>query len=234
MTNHQDVTGRVDKVIRIVASSPISWADAARNAVKEASKTMHGLTTARLIETDVLLREKTKLYRVKLEIQFRLDRNRTDAAGKNVQVRRYLIVANHTLATDGLQQLVHEKAAQSAAEFHVLVPHAEPNVSVDRSGLMYPNMQVSIAEGRHLVGAEAEERLDSFKLTFAELGSNLTTESAAGDPVAAIRRIMERSSFDEIILSTLPVGISRWLKLDLPTRIERTFKLPLTTLVQRD
>ncbi len=234
MANHNAVGARVDKVIRIVASSPTSWSEAARNAVNEASKTIHGLATARLIDTDIFVRDSITLYRVKLELQFRLDRNRTDAAGEPVQVRRYLIVANQTLATAGLQELVNDKLASSAAEFHVLVPQADPTVSVDLSGVISPNMPDRVLARHDLAVAEAEQRLASFKRTFANLGPSLTTEVAAGDPVAAIRRIMERSSFDEIIISTLPVGISRWLKIDLPTRIERAFNLPLTTLVQRD
>ena len=36
---------------------------------------------------------------------------------------------------------------------------------------------------------------------------------------------------DEIILSTLPPGISRWLKKDLPHRVEQRFALPVTTVI---
>jgi len=229
-----EASSRVEKVIRIVASSPTSWADAARNAIAEASKSMHGLSAARLVDTDVLVRGSSKRYRVKLEIQFQIDRNRTDAHGMHIQVRRFLIVANQTLANAGLERLVHEKIGDSAAEFHVLVPHAIPSSNVDRSGLMYPNMEFNIIESHNQTAEDAAQRLESFKLSFANLGTDLTTEIAAGDPVAAIRRVMERSSFDEIILSTLPVGVSRWLKLDLPSRIERAFDLPLTTLVQHE
>ncbi len=232
MTKPHADSARVDKVTCIVASSPVSWADAARNAVAEASKTIHGLATARLIDTDVLVRDNTTVFRVKLEIQFQLDRNRTDTAGEQVQVRRYLIVANQTLAAEGLEQLVREKVALSAAEFHVLVPQAASTATVDRSGLISPNMQDRIIDRHNLAVSEAEQRLKSFRVTFADLGSSLTAEIATGDPVAAIRRIMERASFDEIILSTLPEGKSRWRKLDLPTKIERAFDLPLTTLVQ--
>ncbi len=224
---------RVDKVIRIVATSPASWSEAARNAVSEASKTIHGLATARLIDTDIVVRDSTTLYRVKLELQFQLDRNRTGASGERIQVRRYLIVANQTLANASLQELVQAKLDESAAEFHVLVPQTDPTAAkFDISGVISPNMSARALDRHEVVVAEAEQRLVSFRRTFEGLGPNLTTEIAAGDPVAAIRRIMERSSFDEIIISTLPPGSSRWLKLDLPTRIERAFNLPLTTLVQ--
>ena len=47
-----------------------------------------------------------------------------------------------------------------------------------------------------------------------------------------VARVLERSSFDEIIVSTLPPGLSRWLKMDLATRLERAFGLPVVALVQ--
>jgi hypothetical protein len=40
--------------------------------------------------------------------------------------------------------------------------------------------------------------------------------------------VLERSSFDEIIVSTLPAPVSRWLRLDLAHRLERRFHLPVT------
>jgi hypothetical protein len=43
----------------------------------------------------------------------------------------------------------------------------------------------------------------------------------------------ELEHFDEIISSTLPSGISRWLGMDLPSRAERKFKLPVATITAR-
>jgi hypothetical protein len=34
-------------------------------------------------------------------------------------------------------------------------------------------------------------------------------------------------------LSTLPSGVSRWLKLDLPHRVEQRFELPVTTVISQ-
>ncbi len=44
---------------------------------------------------------------------------------------------------------------------------------------------------------------------------------------------MAAQNFDEIIISTLPSGISRWLGMDLPHRVERQFKLPVTTVIAK-
>lgn len=234
-TSKRDGNTRVDKVVRIVASSPTSWSHAARNAIDEAAKTIHDLATARLVDADLLVRENTTLYRVKLEVQFQLDRNRIDATGMHMRVRRYLIVANQTLASAGLAQLVGEKLARSAAEFHVLVPHShQQSIYVDPTGIIDPGTYGGTVDVQRLGRAEAEQRLESFKASFAELGTSLTTETAAGDPIVVMRRVMERSTFDEIIVSTLPARLSRWLKLDLPARAERAFQIPVTTLVQHE
>jgi len=54
-------------------------------------------------------------------------------------------------------------------------------------------------------------------------------------PVRAIHDLLlfEKEDFDEIILSTFPLGVSEWLKLDLPSRIARRFGIPLTHVVSR-
>jgi len=43
----------------------------------------------------------------------------------------------------------------------------------------------------------------------------------------AIRQAVTRTDPDFIILSTLPAGTSRWLKMDLPHRVERKFGRPV-------
>ncbi|MGI9615044.1 MAG: hypothetical protein ACR2QO_19185 [Acidimicrobiales bacterium] len=95
-----------------------------------------------------------------------------------------------------------------------------------------PSLVETSAEDRRAAIHEAEQRLDRFRASFAHLGSRLTGEVAAGEPMTATRRVMERAAFDEIIVSTLPSGISRWLRMDLPTRLERGLRLPVTVLVQ--
>ena len=36
---------------------------------------------------------------------------------------------------------------------------------------------------------------------------------------------------DEIILSTLPPGLSRWLALDLPSKVRARFDIPVTHVI---
>ena len=52
-------------------------------------------------------------------------------------------------------------------------------------------------------------------------GSHVQGIVGATDPYEAVRQTLERDTYDEVIVSTLPARISRWLHLDLAHRIER-------------
>lgn len=41
------------------------------------------------------------------------------------------------------------------------------------------------------------------------------------DPYVAVSSLLERERFDEVIVSTLPEHVSRWLRQDLPHRLRR-------------
>jgi hypothetical protein len=38
-------------------------------------------------------------------------------------------------------------------------------------------------------------------------------------------------AFDEVIVSTLPLGLSKWLRIDVPTRLQKATKLPVHHVV---
>ena len=50
------------------------------------------------------------------------------------------------------------------------------------------------------------------------------------DPVKAIDEAIGAGGFHEIIISTLPAGGPRWLRMDVPNRVKRKFKIPVTTV----
>ena len=52
------------------------------------------------------------------------------------------------------------------------------------------------------------------------------------EPLAAIQDAVNLKGFDEIILSTLPTTVSRWLKLDLPHKASG-LGLPLTVVTAK-
>jgi hypothetical protein len=126
---------------------------------------------------------------------------------------RYLVVANQTLAGEALASKVRELARAGPCSFHVVVPATPPQDHAWTEG-----------EAR----AIATRRLDAALTRFGDLGLEATGEVGDASPMLAIEdALREHGPFDAVVLSTLPPGISRWLKLDLPHRIGSVFGLPV-------
>jgi hypothetical protein len=129
---------------------------------------------------------------------------------------RVLLVANRTAMTEPLREEVLKRAADGDdVTFHLLVP-AHP------SGL-HRLVDPEVA-GRE----EAQARMEEAQVALSEAtGSEVTGEVGDADPVAAIHDVLGAREFDEIVISTLPKRLSRWLKVDLPSKA-RGFGLPVT------
>jgi hypothetical protein len=132
-------------------------------------------------------------------------------------MRRYLVVANQTLGGEHLIEKVRQCLSEGQCGFYIVVP-ATPR-----------SEQLTWTEGR--ASAIAQERLDRVLTRFRQMGAEADGEVGDKNPILAIEDAMRHGAFDEIILSTLPPGVSRWLKLDLPSRVASRFRLPLTHLV---
>ena len=60
------------KVIEIVGTSSVSWADAAKNAVKSASKTLRDVRVAEVTKLDVKVgKEGALTFRAKMKLSFK-------------------------------------------------------------------------------------------------------------------------------------------------------------------
>jgi hypothetical protein len=64
-----------------------------------------------------------------------------------------------------------------------------------------------------------------------EQGLEPTGEVGDTVPYLAIMDVLRERAFDEIIISTLPVGVSRWLRMDLPHRVAKAVDIPVTHVV---
>jgi hypothetical protein len=73
----------------------------------------------------------------------------------------------------------------------------------------------------------ARRRLESGLERFRALGADIVGEVGDQSPVMAIGDLLRRRSFDALILSTLPVGPSQWLRSDVPARIEQLCGIPV-------
>jgi hypothetical protein len=134
------------------------------------------------------------------------------------EMRRYLVVANQTLGGEHLIERVRECLASGPCRFHVVVP-ATPS---QEHASWTEGEAVSIAQGR----------LDRALERFRELGAEADGEVGDANPMLAVEDVLLREEVDEIILSTLPPGPSRWLKRDLPTRMRERLGVPVTHLIE--
>jgi hypothetical protein len=83
------------------------------------------------------------------------------------------------------------------------------------------------------LGPDTEEAAITLELAIplldAAAGSHVQGIVGATDPYEAVRQTLEREKYDEVIVSTLPERVSRWLRLDLAHRIER-FGVPVSVV----
>ena len=133
---------------------------------------------------------------------------------------RVLIVANRTAATDSLLEAVRRRADRGPAEFHLLVP-ATPR------GL-HRVVDPEVA-GRQEAAVQLEHALE---LLQGAAGAEVTGHVGDAEPVAAISDTLHEREVDEIIISTLPRRLSRWMRLDLPSKV-RGLGLPVTHVEAR-
>jgi hypothetical protein len=131
------------------------------------------------------------------------------------ETNRVLLVANRTAMTPALREQVRKRAEAGNSTFHLLVP-AQP------SGL-HRVVDPEVA-GREAAHSRMDEAL---KVLSEVAGSEVTGEVGSADPIAAIHDALNARDFDEIVISTLPKRISKWLHVDLPSKA-RGLGLPVT------
>jgi hypothetical protein len=118
-----------------------------------------------------------------------------------------LVVANVTAGSDELLDCLRDRADQGACRFTVVMPAS---------------------------GAEARSRLETALERMRESGlDNVEGKVGDPDPVVAVMDMWDPMKFDEIIVSTLPTGPSRWLGVDLPHRLEKLTSVPVRHVVSQ-
>jgi hypothetical protein len=131
-------------------------------------------------------------------------------------VRSILIVANQTLCEPHLLEAVDERMAEQPCRFRVVVPAAHHHRGTWTED-----------EDREA----ATERLDSLLATLQERGCEAVGEVGDISALDATLDALRDEPVDEIIVSTLPPGASRWLRMDLVSRLERNVDVPVTHVV---
>jgi hypothetical protein len=118
-----------------------------------------------------------------------------------------LVVANVTAGSDELIDCLRDRAGQGGCRFTLVMPANGPGA---RERL-----------------ADALERMRAAGL------ENVGGKVGDPDPVVAAMDLWDPMKFDEVIVSTLPSGSSRWLGHDLPRRLERLTSVPVRHVVSR-
>ena len=118
-----------------------------------------------------------------------------------------LVVANVTASSEELLSALRERAERGACRFTLVMP---------------------------AIGADASARLERALEAMRASGlQNVEGRVGDPDPVAAVMDLWDPLKFDEIVVSTLPTGSSRWLGLDLPHRLERLTSVPVAHVVSK-
>ena len=135
-------------------------------------------------------------------------------------MRSFLIVANQTLTSESLREAITARLADGPVEAHVVVPMSP------RAGRLSWDEQES--------RTAAQTRLDEMLERLREMGAQADGEVGDRDPVMAVRDALRRHQVDEVIVSTLPRGLSRWLGEDVPARLRDSVKVPVTVVTQEN
>jgi hypothetical protein len=115
---------------------------------------------------------------------------------------KLLVVANQTVDSDELYQALHARAERGPLTVTLLVPQ-------DAQGGLAHRVRAAL-DRLHAEGIEAEGMLGDV------------------DPCCAVIEAWDPRRWDEVLVSTLPTGASRWLRIDLPRRIQRAIDAPVT------
>lgn len=126
-----------------------------------------------------------------------------------------LVVAHQTASTAGLMDAVGARARRGPAKFHLIVPQRPHGMH------KYVDPHDNGMDEAEAVLAAALPKLS------AAAGSEVTGGVGDPEPLMAISDAVNLGGYDEIIISTLPHRMSRWLRLDLVSKA-RGLGLPVT------
>ena len=111
--------------------------------------------------------------------------------------RRVLIVANRTAATPDLMDAVKRYALEQPTTFALLIPDDPKSEHTDWT------LELAVPLLERAAGAPVE-----------------SLPGTVGDPFDAVHAALSEGAYDLVIISTLPLRVSKWLRRDLPRRVE--------------
>lgn len=142
-----------------------------------------------------------------------------------------LVLSNATLRAERLHDHLAEQTKKLDTLFLLVVPAEETGRVLQHEqsfatiGRPVPAHQQSVS-GSVLAQHRLDEALPRLR------AEGVTIEGMVGDadPLRAVAEALPTFKADEIVVSTLPQGLSRWLAADLPTELRRRFGIPVTVV----
>jgi hypothetical protein len=138
-----------------------------------------------------------------------------DLDAERDDVKRTLVVANQTVASHELLEVLRKKAQEEPRRFIVICPQAETNG--DGSG-----------EG------DAAGRLAQTLKALEDAGLEAIGQVVHPDPYTAIQNALQFYAPDDIVISTFPETRSGWLRADLIGRVEASTGKPVEHVVSEE
>jgi GABA permease len=125
--------------------------------------------------------------------------------------RNILVVANVTATSSELFEALKAEVEKSPAAFTLIVP-ATP-----------------FGGGRAAARAKLDEALEQLRRAGCEVEGSV----GDADPLVAVTEAWDPKRYDEIIISTLPMRVSKWLHAGLPERVGKLTGAPVTHIVSQ-
>jgi len=116
---------------------------------------------------------------------------------------KLLVIANRTVDSDEIREAIVNRAVAGPVEITLVAPAS--------SGVG------SMRERR----AATAQRLDRAVQGLREVGVPVEGVVGDPDPMLAVQDTWDPRRYDEVMVATLPTGVSRWMAADLPHRVER-------------
>jgi GABA permease len=125
--------------------------------------------------------------------------------------RNILVVANVTATSKELIEALKAQVQKGPAAFTLIVPAAP------------------VGGGRAAARAKLEQALEQLRA----IGCEVEGSVGDSDPLIAVTEAWDPKRFDEIIISTLPMRVSKWLHAGLPERVGKLTGAPVTHVVSQ-
>jgi hypothetical protein len=124
-----------------------------------------------------------------------------------------LVIANRTIESTEIRDAIVDRAAAGPVHVTLVAPASSGAGSV---------------RARRM---ETAQRLERAVQRLTEAGVPVEGVVGDTDPMVAVQDAWDPRRFDEVIVVTLPTGVSRWMAADLPHRVERLTAARVTHIV---